>query len=252
MKQTTGWLFLSLALFISACSENEELIQPPEEPQFYMNLTLGDTTFSITSDNYVYTVGGYSLLWMMPLDSSHRVPKSYVRGNRSIHFEPLSSGEVIEKIILSVSIVANPKSLDPADEFSYSDRLVNASEFVFPFGIEAFYSTYNENENKLIPNVTVATAYLHLSTKDHIYTSSSVAATERAEEAFFKVDNIAKVNNDVEADYHYIIEGSFTVDMYEELNGPVVRPERVVKIVTATFRWPLRMVPTSRLLELGS
>ena len=177
--------------------------------------------------------------------NGQRSDENYVYRKQSLSLVDPEEKDFITAIRLDISKKVFEDELDLEDEFSCMKEMLSAEQFGFPINTSGYYKVYDlENSEFIVEKGVSAEAFLSISTQDEFYRSSSVVPNERDDKSFFKLDSFVAVEDSTVRDYQYIIEGSFSVNLFRGHYGTES------ETVAGTFRWPVKAVKNSKLLSL--
>ena len=233
--------FLTL---ISCSGDDEPLLQQKKE-NFYINLTWDDSLYSITNDTYQLDSSGATFACAGNYTNGQRSTENYIYKKQPLSLNAPQDTNFITAVYFDISKKVFEDELSSEDEFSYMKEMLSADQFGFPINTSGYYKVYDlENDEFIVEKGVSAEAYLYISTQDEFYSSSSVVPNERDDKSFFKLDSFIAVEDSTVRDYQYIIEGSFSVNLFRGHYGTES------ETVAGTFRWPVKAVKNSKLLSL--
>ena len=233
--------FLTL---ISCSGDDEPLLQQKKE-NFYINLTWDDSLYSITNDTYQLDSSGATFACAGNYTNGQRSTENYIYKKQPLSLNAPQDTNFITAVYFDISKKVFEDELNSEDEFSYMKEMLSADQFGFPVNSSGYYKVYDpENVEFIVEKGVSAEVYLDISNRGKFYRSSSVVPNERANESFFKLDNFTTVEDSTVKDYQYIIEGSFSVNLF---GGD---DETESKTITGTLRWPVKAIKNSKLLSL--
>lgn len=168
----------------------------------------------------------------------------YVYGVRPTALNDTTYQKGIESVRFSISKKIYRDELNQTNELDYLDQVVNDDNFGFPSLNEGYFAVFDFDKPEFVVNRDVrAEAYLSVTTQDErIYTSSIIGVPkDRSEDTFFAIDAVEKQDTTI-SKYPYIIEGRFSVDLFEGYYGPTFQRSE------GSFRLPIFKITNSELL----
>lgn len=237
--------FIALLAF-TACSEDDENEDVTQQADFYINFTLGDSSYSITNDDYQLSIRNSLLACAGNIVNGERSTEDYVYGVPSSLLEYSEDTNFINSFDFAVSKKVYKDELDTKDESSYIKKVLNADQFGFPINPAGYFTTYDlENDIFIVDRDVSAEAYFYITTKDdEVYRSSSIVPNERSEDSFFTIDAVTETKDTTFSEYQYIIEGRFKVNMFKGFYGTDS------EIMEGNFRCPISSIKNAELLNL--
>nr|WKN37535.1 hypothetical protein K4G66_02275 [Tunicatimonas sp. TK19036] len=246
MKYHLLFACLIALLAFTACSENDENEDIAPKADFYINFTLGDSSYSVTNNDCRLSIRNLRLACAGNFANGERSTEDYVYGVPSLLLENPEETNFINSFDFAVSKKVYTDELDTKDESSYIKKVLNADQFGFPINPGGFFTTYDlENDIYIVDRDVKAEAYFYLTTvDDEVYRSTSVVPNERSEESFFTIDAITETKDTTFSEYQYIIEGRFKVNMFKGFYGTDS------EIMEGNFRCPISSIKNAELLNL--
>ena len=245
MRHNYRLAIFGLALLIGSCSGDDESLIT-EEKNFFVNISIGDSSYSISEKNYQLQQEGLNLACGSNYVDGQLATDKYIHGARPTVLNDTTHLKVIESVRFSVSQKIYRDELSRTDELGYLDQVLNSDKFGFPVLNEGYFEVFDFEKPEFVVNRDErAEAYLIITTRDEqIFTSSTAGApNERSDEAFFAIDAIKKQDTTV-SEYPYVIEGRFKVDLFEGHYGSTFQ------MAEGSFRLPVFKVTNSEIFGL--
>jgi hypothetical protein len=135
--------------------------------------------------------------------------------------------------------------LDPSDDKSYLQEVVNTSTFGFPVNQNGYYKIFDLDKSIFtVGRDVTGEAFLSINTQDHFYRSDSVVPNTRDENSFITIDKVIENEGDEKSTYPYFAEGTFKVNLFEDFYGSTS------EMIEGKFRWPIADIKDSELLDV--
>ncbi|MEQ9440003.1 MAG: hypothetical protein RIG62_13190 [Cyclobacteriaceae bacterium] len=246
MKYHLFFASLIVLFAFTACSEDDENEDVTQEADFYINFTLGDSSYSVTNNDYRLSIRNTRLACAGNFADGERSTEDYVYGVPSLLLEYPEDTNFINTFDFAVSKKVYRDELDTKDESSYIKKVLNADQFGFPINPGGYFTTYDlENDIFIVDRDVRAEAYFFITTKDdEVYRSTSIVPNERSEESFFSIDAVTETKDTTFSEYQYIVEGRFKVNMFKGFYSTDA------EMMEGNFRCPISSIKNAELLNL--
>lgn len=237
MIRNAHCLFAFVVFISYSCSSgsDEEVSPDKSTNNIYLNFSLQGTSYEVSRANY-------SLSDRYPY---FECAESYISGAFDQNLIEKKEANFVTSVSFRLTKKVFKDELDPENDLSYLNKVINASSIGFPINQNGYYEVYDlENDVFEVSRTSSAEAYLYITTKDKLYRSSSVVPNERDPSSFIRIEKVIENTGEDSDEYPYIIEGTFAVNMFEGHYGTSSQ------IVEGSFRWPMGRIENSRLLSV--